>query len=472
MKSVLNRVSRHLWRLCVFLALATMLSHTAASLDAVPPISSLVVDQAGVLSEADQSALRDRLGRIQAAGRGQVAILIANGIHGEALADYSLRVAEAWQLGRAGRDDGLLILVVPSLNAARIEIGYGLEGAIPDARASQWLDELLSALKGKKLMSGLGQLLDHVEAALPKPDADTDADAAVQGDLLDRHPEWKLPFVLAVFSPLALFPLVAGRWGSVIAAPLFGGFIGGAVWALQQSPAAGLGAAVVACALALLWGLNWSEDAQLGHWQRAAKVFGNVVAVTFFFCVVTLFVGVGLSVAEVKQVWTAPMFAGLLAVGLGVFLFPGAPARYLMVVLRSAMHFVFVLAATYVGLQPIIDDPTRIAFGVAGAVTACIALGLYFDSRARGADGAHGTAATCVAAILFGLALLVTLPLALLALIMAVVGDDVHLRLTQAAAGGVSLVGGLALAARYGLIAAVKVGLGGRFGGGGAGRGD
>jgi hypothetical protein len=72
----------------------------------------------------------------------------------------------------------------------------------------------------------------------------------------------------------------------------------------------------------------------------------------------------------------------------------------------------------------------------------------------------------------FGLALVVTLPLGLLALVLAVVGEDFQTQLLQAAAGGGSIAGVLALAARYGLFAAVRIGLGGRFGGGGAGRGS
>ena len=72
----------------------------------------------------------------------------------------------------------------------------------------------------------------------------------------------------------------------------------------------------------------------------------------------------------------------------------------------------------------------------------------------------------------YSLAILITLPFALVALFMAIGGEDLQMRIAQAAAGGGSIAGILALAARYGLIAAVKVGLGGRFGGGGAGRSD
>ena len=78
------------------------------------------VDQAGALDDTEQRALAARLQSMQTSGRAQVAILVSAAMDGEPLAEYALRVAEKWQLGRAGRDDGLLILVVPSAAAARI----------------------------------------------------------------------------------------------------------------------------------------------------------------------------------------------------------------------------------------------------------------------------------------------------------------------------------------------------------------
>ena len=164
---------------------------------------------------------------------------------------------------------------------------------------------------------------------------------------------------------------------------------------------------------------------------------------------------------------------GLLATGLAVFLFPGKPADFLMVVLRSAMHFVFMLAVVYAALGAFVPHPAGIAFAAAGAVTACAALGLYLDSRERArASSAEAAGGIRWSLWFFGLAFLVALPFGILALVLAVGGEDLQTRLTQAAAGGGSIVGALSLAARYGLFAAVKVGLGGAFGGGGAGRGE
>ena len=325
---------------------------------------------------------------------------------------------------------------------------------------------MLPAVENKEFAKGLERLLDRIEGVLPEPVAKTTDETYLFPD----HPEWRLPFVLVVFSPFALFPMFFGRWGSFASALLLAGFFGGAAWALWNSSSAALAVAAVAFVLPLLWGLNWFEVEDLAPWLRHAKALGNLIGVALFFSVITLFVGAGLSAAEVA-VWPAPVFAGLLAIGVAVFLFPGKAADYLMIALRSAMHFVCILIVAYVALQPFRPDPLPIALALAAAVTACAALGLYLDSRER-TRGSAARQKMRWSLWFFGLALLLALPIGVLALFMAIGGEDFQTQLAQAAAGGGSITGLLALAARYGLFAAVRIGLGGRFGGGGAGRGE
>jgi uncharacterized protein len=452
--------------LCICL-LAVAQCARAAAPASIPEQTSLMVDQANVLTEDARAALTARLQAIQSSGRAQVAILISGGINGEPLSDYSLRVAEAWQLGRARRDDGLLILVVPAINAVRIEVGYGLEGDIPDARASQWIDELRPAIKKGQLADGLNHLLDEIDSALPaaakKPASDSNY-------LFPDHPEWRLPFVLVVFSLFSLFPLMVGRWGSVASAFLLAAFYGGAAWSLWNSRSAGITAAVIAFPLPLLWGLNWMESWRMSRVLQYAKTFGNLCGVAMFFAIITLFTGVGLWAGGAQEVWAAPIFSGLLALGLAAFLFPAAQ-HSLMIVLRSACHFAMILTVAYLGVQPFVAHPTGIAFSVAGAFTALIALSLYLDSRER-VHKNERTGATRWSLWLIGIALVIALPFGLLLLVQAVLGEDLQGRLTQAAAGGGSLGGILWWAARSGFFSALTIGLGGKFGGGGAGRGD
>jgi uncharacterized protein len=441
--------------LCVFAAVAG-----AATPADVPQATSLLVDEAGALTDADRDALLARLRTFQDDKRAQIAILVSKGTGGAPLSEYSLRVAESWRLGRAARDDGVLIVVVPSTGAVRVEVGYGLEGNIPDARVAQWLDDLQPAVKRNEIASGLDQLLDRIDRVLPK--------AAVKegsGDnfLFPDHPEWRLPFVLVVFSLFSIFPLFAGRWGSYASAPLLAAFWGGAAFSYWGPSPAAYAVAGVAFVLPLLWRLNLAGDRGLPGWLGSLKAFGNVMAVVAFFTILTVFVGAPLSAEAKEFVWGAPAFAGALSIALAVFLFP-AYASALMVVLRSFMHFIFIAVLAYVCVQPFVAEAGRIAISAAAAVTALIAIGLYVDSRQPLSEGFR------TAHWFYGLALLLIVPCGVFALLLAMGGADLQTQIVQGVAGGGSLAGALALAARLGLVAAVRVGLGGAFGGGGAGR--
>jgi uncharacterized protein len=453
------------WLGCaLLLALWAAAGHCGETPDLVPQQTGLLVDQAGALDAASSAEIEGRLEALQSAGRAQVAILISSGTGDEPLADFSLRVAQAWRLGHAKADDGLLIVVVPSQKAARIEVGYGLEGAIPDVLASRWLDELMPTVQTGDLAPALAQLLARIDKALP---AEAPKPSDEDNYLFPDHPEWRLPFVLVVFSPFAIFPLFAGRWAAWASAALLAAFLGGAAWMLWDARTLGLIVGGLVFPLPLAWSLNAVDERQLAPWQRGARLVGNAFGVAMFFAVITLFVGAGLSAAGDGFVWAAPLFAGVLAIGLAVFLFPGRPANALMVVLRSVLHLVFMLVVAYVSLAPFVPDPLRLALSAAGLITALVALGLYADGRetARPAPGRRWSA------WFFSLAALLALPLGVLALLLAIGGDDFHTRLMQAAAGSGSIAAVVALAAKYGLIAALRVGLGGLFGGGGAQRG-
>jgi uncharacterized protein len=391
-----------------FVLAATMSVCSAAE---IPEATGLVVDQADVLTEDQRQALTDRLTAIQKSGRAQIAVLIAKDVGGAPLSDYALRVAESWKIGRAGRDDGLLILIVPSPAGARLEVGYGLEGAIPDARASQWIDELLPAIRADRIATGLNRLLDEIDGALPA------AEAKREGFILDEHPEWKLPFVLIVFSPFAIFPLFFGRWGGIPSAFLFACFMGGAALSLQGLHG-GIVAAAAAFPLPLMWMLNHWNNLELPAWLRGVKHFGNFFAVLIFFTVISIFVGGGLMMAG-EMWWPGLFFSGLLSIGVAVFLFPGKPADYLMIVLRSAMQFIFVLALTWTAMGAFTPDPSRLAFSTAGLVTALTAVGLYLGSRE---ELGHRWRGRRLSLVFYSLALLVALPFALLALFLAVGG--------------------------------------------------
>ena len=98
-----------------------------------------VVDEAGVLTQEDITSLTAQIDAYEAASKGQMAVFIIQSLHGDAIEDFSLAVAEKWQIGWRGEDNGALLLLAMDEHESRLEIGYGLEGVINDARAGDIL---------------------------------------------------------------------------------------------------------------------------------------------------------------------------------------------------------------------------------------------------------------------------------------------------------------------------------------------
>ncbi|HSW52525.1 MAG TPA: YgcG family protein [Sulfuricaulis sp.] len=110
---------------------------------AVPPLAARVTDLTGTLSPSQLDALEQELHAFETRKGSQIAVLIVPTTQPEAIEQYSLRVAETWKLGRKGIDDGALLLVAKDDRTLRIEVGYGLEGVIPDAVANRVIDEII-----------------------------------------------------------------------------------------------------------------------------------------------------------------------------------------------------------------------------------------------------------------------------------------------------------------------------------------
>ena len=110
----------------------------------VPFLSGRVVDEAGIVPPEARARIEQKLAAYEAETGHQVAVLTVPSLEGEAVEDYSLRVAESWQLGREGVDDGVLFLVAPEDRRMRIEVGYGLEPVLTDLESSVILDSIVA----------------------------------------------------------------------------------------------------------------------------------------------------------------------------------------------------------------------------------------------------------------------------------------------------------------------------------------
>jgi uncharacterized protein len=111
---------------------------------AVPPLTGRVVDQTGTLSAADIAGLTQTLKNLELRKGSQIAVLIVPTTEPETIEQYSIRVAEAWKIGRKKVDDGALLVIAKNDRKLRIEVGYGLEGALTDVTSRRIIDEIIT----------------------------------------------------------------------------------------------------------------------------------------------------------------------------------------------------------------------------------------------------------------------------------------------------------------------------------------
>jgi uncharacterized membrane protein YgcG len=133
------RLATALLALLLWLPLA---SH-AQQLAPIPALDSPVVDTTGTLDAAQKQALVQQAMDLQQRKGSQLQVLVVPTTQPEDIAQYTTRVFDQWQIGRKGVDDGVLLVVAKDDRRVRIEPGYGLEGAIPDAIANRVIQEYL-----------------------------------------------------------------------------------------------------------------------------------------------------------------------------------------------------------------------------------------------------------------------------------------------------------------------------------------
>jgi uncharacterized protein len=469
----------------IFALLSGSILCSAANLVAIPRATGLIVDQAGLLSDTDRAALEARLKKIQASGRAQIGVLISPGTGDEALAPYALRVAEAWQLGGKELDNGLLILIVPSQKTARVDVGYGLEEDIPDARSAALVRDYLQLAPGGAA-AALNAMLDKIDRLLPaefkKP--------RPYAKLVRQHADWKTPIIMLVLSVFTLFPLLLGAvrgalsssFGSgekparafpsagtivaaLISACLFAGVMGFAASAFWDSTTIGREAAAIAFVLPLLWSLNSCDSDRLGIFARIGYVAGNLGLFAYIFSTLTIVAGAAMYVENVQEIWIAPLFGVLFAAGALVFILGGRLGQWLMKFVGYYLYFLVTLAIAYFALQGVLKDPATTAVTVAAVFATLIAIGFTLDDRRKATHGRKGRWAWAFTAA----AVLFLLPFMLVALVHALTGDAFTTRFAIVMAGDGTFSEFVWWASGALGGSALLVGLGGKFGGGGAG---
>ena len=217
-------------RILILLLLASclLLSQFAhAELLPVPTLKARVTDLTQTLSTAQQAQLEQKLAAFEQEKGSQIAVLIVPSTQPEDIAQYSIRVTDAWKLGRKGIGDGVLVLIAKGDRKMRIEVGRGLEGAIPDLYAKRIVSEVLAPhFKQGDFYGGIDaatqKLIGLVNGeALPAPAKTAKGDGGI-GSLLP----------LLLFGGLISGMMLRGMFGTFFGSALNGGLLAGLVWIL------------------------------------------------------------------------------------------------------------------------------------------------------------------------------------------------------------------------------------------------
>jgi uncharacterized protein len=202
--------------LCAFAAWAEV---------AIPPLTGRVVDVTGTLSSNDIASLTQTLKDLELRKGSQIAVLIVPTTQPETIEQYSIRVADAWKIGRRKIDDGALIVVAKDDYKIRIEVGYGLEGSLTDVTARRIIDEVITPKFRRGdfaagIFAGLTRVIDVINGEpLPRP-----APEATHGQDLDSFLNPFDPFVL--FGIYTIIVVCRSLFGRLVGSVAAGGVVG------------------------------------------------------------------------------------------------------------------------------------------------------------------------------------------------------------------------------------------------------
>jgi uncharacterized protein len=254
-----------LWALLAAAAAAGASTALAQSMQPVPALEARVTDLTGTLTAAQQAQLESRLAEFESRKGAQVAVLIVPTVRPEAIEQYSIRVVDAWKLGREKPDDGALLLVAKDDRELRIEVGRGLEGALTDLVSRRIIDDTILPLLrtgdfAGGIAAGVEQMIRVIDGeALPEPDRGWGGAARID-DLLP------LLFGIIFVASVVLRAILGRALGSLAT----GGVAGFAGWAISQLVPVAVGAGVFAFLMSLLLGSTgggrWSSSPHRGGW--------------------------------------------------------------------------------------------------------------------------------------------------------------------------------------------------------------
>jgi uncharacterized protein len=250
------------------LTLALLLGGVASAQIPLPAFEGLVTDQTGSLTAQQQASLDEKLTAFQARKGAQIAVIIVSSTQPEDIAQFGIRLADAWKVGRAAPDDGVIFIVAKADRTMRIEVGRGLEGALTDLTSRRIIDDTVAPLFRQGdffsgINAGVDQMIRVIDGeTLPAPDQQWKPDS-----------ERSLPFPLLIIGGIFVANFLRGMLGRIPAAGLAGLAGGGIVWWITSRLLEAAGIAGAIFIVALLFGFGGGG---MGRGFGGGRVFRDI----------------------------------------------------------------------------------------------------------------------------------------------------------------------------------------------------
>ncbi|WP_137388629.1 TPM domain-containing protein [Rhodoligotrophos defluvii] len=196
-----------------------------------PPLTGRVVDQTGMLTPDQAAAISSRLEALEQKTGVQLVVAVIKSLDGYDIRDYGYQLGRYWQLGQKDKNNGVLLLIVPSQNQVSIEVGYGLEGVLTDATSRVIIENaIVPAFRQGQFAQGINAAVTDIGSIVQGDTPPSAAAAPVQDDR-DFGMDDLIPLLFMLFVAIMIIRASrgsrGGRGGNFPVIFIPGGFGGG-----------------------------------------------------------------------------------------------------------------------------------------------------------------------------------------------------------------------------------------------------
>ena len=271
-----------LWRALVAVALLFAFALPASADVAVPQLTGRVVDQTGTLSSAEVAALSQKLRDFENRKGSQIAVLIVPTTQPETIEQFSIRAAEAWKIGRKKVDDGAILVVAKNDRHLRIEVGYGLEGALTDVTSRRIIDEIITPkFRTGDFSGGISDGVDRMIRVIDGEPLPVPSPTVSFGSLDDLAPL----FIVTLFVSIGVGGFFRAILGRLLGSVATGGIIAALSWLILGSFALAMVLGVIGFIIGFIADLfsamgpstgssrggSWSSGSSGGGWSSGSS---------------------------------------------------------------------------------------------------------------------------------------------------------------------------------------------------------